>query len=406
MKTEFKKRPSLIVVITIIFFFLQICNSNAQFIYVKYKSGGVNHRYPILKIDGDKCFINSDEAKANWDKFYPFFVSDNGDLYDAEQEKIGWYNGDDFYLMEGWVVSDNRKSYYTHKEMIYSKNEITGRMCNGQRFWFVVQSDGITYLQQAENRRSKTRDDGFSVELVGLNMDKKIAAALFWRFKIIQNDLGPCGFGTEDDRGELYSKMESAEEIQTRKQKEVDARIETLRIQVEARKKKYEGEQDSIRIAKEKVENDYIQRINEVKAKAFTKPETDFVGNWEFKSNKIYTQANEILIFEELLTVNRDRTYVYKSNFRKWLEKSIYQEYNEKGIWEIKDDTFYAYISEENGKPSKRIDNLKFDSLSGKKASRTLIISQDISPVKMNGKKVAKTYFDADTFKSINDGTR
>lgn len=151
-----------------------------------------------------------------------------------------------------------------------------------------------------------------------------------------------------------------------------------------------EREQESIRMAKEKEENDYIQMINGVKAKPFTETERDFIGNWEFKSSKIFTNANEILIFEEFYTVNSDRTYIYKSYFRKWLEKPIYTEYSEKGIWEIKDNTFYAYINEEDGKPSKRIDPLKFDNISEKKANRTLKLFNDLPPIKLSGKKVSK----------------
>lgn len=157
----------------------------------------------------------------------------------------------------------------------------------------------------------------------------------------------------------------------------------------EERIKAFERKQDSIRMAKEKVENDYIQMINSVKSKQFTETEHNFTGTWEFKSEKIYTN-DAIIIFYEDFKLNSDRSYTYKSYFKKWLESPVYKEYNEKGIWEIKDNTFYAYINEENGKPSKRIDPLKFDEISKKKASRTVQLFIDTPPVKVNGKKVSE----------------
>jgi len=162
-----------------------------------------------------------------------------------------------------------------------------------------------------------------------------------------------------------------------------------IKKEEEDRLKAYQREQDSIRMAKEKVENDYIQMINGVKSKPYTETERNFAGSWEFKSEKIYA-ADGIFIFFEEFKVQLDRTYIYKSYFKKWLETQIYKEYNEKGIWEIKDNTFYAYINEEDGKPSKRIDPLKFDEISKKKAIRTVEIFTDIPPVKLTGKKVAE----------------
>lgn len=176
------------------------------FIYIKYSSSdGVSHKFPILKIDGEKCIKNKNETKPNWDEYYPFFVNVNGELFDADQVKYGWYDGDNFLLMDGWVVLDNKKSYYTHKEMIYSKNEIAWRTCNGQKWWFVLKPDG-TYLQQVQNKMTKVREDGkIKIILVGLSMNKKNAVALFNTFKMIFDDTNPCGFGSEDDRGEFLN---------------------------------------------------------------------------------------------------------------------------------------------------------------------------------------------------------
>ena len=56
------------------------------FIYIKYSSSdGVSHKFPILKIDGEKCIKNKNETKPNWDEYYPFFVNVNGELFDADQ---------------------------------------------------------------------------------------------------------------------------------------------------------------------------------------------------------------------------------------------------------------------------------------------------------------------------------
>lgn len=164
---------------------------------------------------------------------------------------------------------------------------------------------------------------------------------------------------------------------------------------------------------------DYIRNINEkksldslnnviisVKNKPLSSVETNFIGYWELKSEKIFsnTNTNEIFVFEEFFDVKSDRSYTYRAYFRKWLEKSNIMEYNEKGLWEIKDNTFCAYINEEDGKPSTRIDKLKFDAISDKKASRTVKLLTDVPPIKISGKKVQKANFDEDTFKSIMQG--
>lgn len=182
-----------------------------------------------------------------------------------------------------------------------------------------------------------------------------------------------------DDSGIKYQRLEF----------QLDSIDKAYKKNTEDRQKAYEQKRDSTKMAKEKAEKDYIQMINDVKSKPYTETERDFAGNWEFKSEKIYTK-DEILIFFEEFKVNTDRTYTYKSYFKKWLENPVYKEYTEKGNWEIKDNTFYAYINEENGQPSKRIDPLKFDEISKKKASRTVQLFIDTPSVKVNGKKVSE----------------
>ena len=223
-------------------------------IFVKTIFGGVKERWPILKIDGDKCFTNNEKTNINWDKTYPFFVNDNGDLFDAYQEKFGWYNGDDFVLKNGQQVLGGKLTYFTHKEMIYNTNEITGRGCSGQKFWFVLQPDG-TYLSQVD----KTGKSGLTFELVGLSMNKKVAAALFYRFKMINRDTDPCGFGKDDNRSELLSDadIESKKAIDEKNKEKIDSKISELGIKkTELMSKKFEpndieGEvQNNLTIAK------------------------------------------------------------------------------------------------------------------------------------------------------------
>jgi len=326
----------------------------------------------------------------------PSHISESGDLADADFVKIGWYVGNSFYLMNGWVVLDGEKHFYKSKEMIYNENEIAGRFCNDARFFIVPTSNHSIYELQFNNRQNGGRETIFEFQLENLAFNKKTAVAMFSFIKLIsERSIKPCGSGDDDWRPELISKYE--EEI--RKQERA-ARMEQERIAEEKRIKKYQREQDSIRLAKqqkiEKEENDYLQMINGVKSKPFTEIEQNFAGSWEFKSGKIYTNDAIIIFFEEF-NVQPDRTYTYKAYFKKWLEPQIYREYNEKGIWEIKDNTFYEYINEENGKPSKRLDKLVFDKISAKKASRT--INENGMSVVVRGKKVSGPY----SFKNILD---
>ncbi|MFM7710188.1 MAG: hypothetical protein ACKO5C_04670 [Ferruginibacter sp.] len=221
-------------------FLLNNVNVFSQFVYVSYNINNKKHRFPILKFEGEKCYWNNEESDLKW-RNTPFRISDkfdyanldyedllerasqrkivnvgmkfeqfvdsvysnergNARLYDAAGEMIGWFNGNDFYMQSGWVVLDNKKKYYSHKEFIYNEKLITGRSCSGQKFWITQQKDSKTYLQEAENRIDGTKTKGLSFDLVNVQMSKKVATAIFWWFKMINGDTAPCGYGEADDR--------------------------------------------------------------------------------------------------------------------------------------------------------------------------------------------------------------
>ena len=95
---------------------------------------------------------------------------------------------------------------------------------------------------------------------------------------------------------------------------------------------------------------------------------------------------------EEDWVVNNDRTYVYSSKFKRVKEGTYFLDYLEKGVFEIQSDNdgiyVIAHITEEKGKASKRIDKMKFEKLSDKKASRTLNVNGAKSPLKLKGEKL------------------
>jgi len=396
--------------ILLVFFSLLMVKSFGQIIYVQYDDDGKVKRYPALKMEGEKWYYNHNEASnPEWGKLTnPFYISESGDLTDADYVKIGWYVGNSFYLMNGWVVLDGEKQYYKSKEIIYNENEIAARFCNDARFFIVPTSNHKIYKLQFNNRQNGGRETIFEFQLGNLAFNKKTAVAMFSYIKLIsEGSIKPCGYGEDDWRPELISKYEEEKRKQERA-----AMLEQERIAEEMRQKEYQRRQDSINLAKqqkiEKEENDYRQMIDGMKSKPFTEIEQNFAGSWEFKSEKIFTN-DAIYIFREEYKVNLDRTYTYKSYLTKWLETPIYREYNEKGIWEIKDNTFYAYINEEDGKPSKRIDPLVFDKISAKKASRTAKLFDDLPPLLLKGKKVAgpmsfNNIFDANSANELRNG--
>lgn len=134
-------------------------------------------------------------------------------------------------------------------------------------------------------------------------------------------------------------------------------------------------------------------KIKELASKPLTEVEKLFIGKWKFESKSIYMNNGEIYTMEEVWLVNADRTYSYESRFQKFLEKSYLNEYKEKGVFEIEQDSFgdmyvVAYILEEQGKSSSRVDKMKFDKIDAKKASRTIKFNDAKYPVKLNGKKI------------------
>ena len=138
------------------------------------------------------------------------------------------------------------------------------------------------------------------------------------------------------------------------------------------------------------IENDIL--INELKKKALTQTESLFTGKWHFESNDVSLENGVIVKMEEDWVVNNDRTYVYSSKFKRVKEGTYFLDYLEKGIFEIQseNDGVYviAHITEEKGKASKRIDKMKFEKLSDKKASRTLNVNGAKSPLKLKGEKL------------------
>lgn len=175
-------------------------------------------------------------------------------------------------------------------------------------------------------------------------------------------------------------------------------------------KKEIDEYESNIRVIEEnKIKETKVKEkqalTTQIKNAPLSSAESNFVGKWTFESKNIYSKNGDILIFEETFLVNSDRTYSYESKFRKWLDKNYFGEYKEKGSWELKDNIFIAYINEENGKPSDRIDKLQFDNIGDKKASRTLLFT-GVEPVKIIGKKVPISSFDDNTMKSILEGTK
>ena len=196
--------------------------------------------------------------------------------------------------------------------------------------------------------------------------------------------LGSRNFQIKSPQVLIQKEMTYDEIVEEQKVKE----REQARLEAEAKMIKKEQEQESIRQAKTKEEADYLEFINKLKTSTLSSSEIEFIGKWEFKSEKIVSEGNEVILYEEIFIVKADRSYSYTSYFRKGIKKLIYDEYYEKGYWELKNNAFYAYIQDENGKPSKRIDILKFNELSDNKASRTLKVFEDYPAVEIQGIKL------------------
>lgn len=192
---------------------------NAQYVYSTIESNGKTIHNPNLKKEGSKWYYSDGVANPEWGKTTdPFYINADGELFDGNQEKIGWYEGNDFYLMTGWVVLDNQKTYYRHKELIYNPNEIAFRFCSDVRGWLVSKGDNKTYYLQLWDKIEEKRKTIITYDLVGLEMNKNTAVAIFELIKILAKDTSPCGFDEEDDRPAL-----TAETPKTEKEKKYES---------------------------------------------------------------------------------------------------------------------------------------------------------------------------------------
>jgi len=226
------KKINLIIFVLLILILSPKNECLGQYVYCKYTKDGVENKYPVLKKSGNTWYWNSRATKnPKWEsETYPFYINSEGELFDVNQVKIGWYINDDYYLMDGWVVLDNKKTFYKHKEMIFKPDEITGRTCSDQRFWFVSKGDNKNYVFQTTDKING-RKTVLSLELVNLVMDKITAVALFEFIKMGRNDTDPCGFGSDDVRPEFTTATPLTErEIQDKDTKELLARLKARKV--------------------------------------------------------------------------------------------------------------------------------------------------------------------------------
>jgi hypothetical protein len=138
-------------------------------------------------------------------------------------------------------------------------------------------------------------------------------------------------------------------------------------------------------------QNDKITAVTSQPLKEF---EHLFIGSWIFESKTFYRDyaaTGEIL--EEVWTINSDRTYTYEGRMRYSNQKNYHTVYNEKGVFTIEQGSsgeyfFNAYITEEDGKQTWRVEKVKFDQLNTKGAIRTISFKDVKNPITLKGKKL------------------
>lgn len=179
----------------------------------------------------------------------------------------------------------------------------------------------------------------------------------------------------------------------------------------EERIKAFERKQDSIRMAKEKVENDYIQMINGVKAKPLTEIERNFIGNWEFKSD-IYVIYFAYRIREEF-SFKPDRSFSHEvTNYSIFYgygaeKESKSDQYVESGVWELSGTKLTLYLMEKDKQKIMKTTYIQFSEINKKNAKRNLIVNNYFNstydkPLIMKGKKVSNfSSFDSNSAKTI-----
>jgi hypothetical protein len=135
-----------------------------------------------------------------------------------------------------------------------------------------------------------------------------------------------------------------------------------------------------------------LNKYKELKSKPLTPIENIFLGKWEFESDYVFLNNGVTIIMEENWVVNSDRTYNYEAKYRKSNENNYFKIYNEKGMFEITNDAndnlfVNAYINNEDSVTVYRIDKMKFEEITDKKAKRIVNDPSAKYPIKLKGKK-------------------
>jgi hypothetical protein len=331
-------------------FLLLICYkyNYTQIVYIN-----VNGKYiQALTKEGNKWEIQKDYYKNSLLRYDPFYINNEGEIFDASEMKFGWYVGFDFYTMNGWVVENNIKKYYKHKELIYNESQIVFQFCNGLKSW-IIPNKKSHYDVMIEEKINGEKKLLFSLKLENLEMDKITALAIYRMIKEMGNDKVSCGYGEHDDRDILSfetkaEKMKRIEKENIENEKRYNERIE------KERKIKDSIAMDEIRKEKQR-EIEFNEKMKSIKYAPLSITETGLVGNWEFISEPIDTDptSNKYKIIENF-KIYKDRTYEYYSKeYVGRLHTNLYgyrytinKEYNEKGVWELKDNNLIEFIIE------------------------------------------------------------
>jgi len=371
-KNESMKTPKILTFIIWLFLLTTSSSVNAQYVFSTLEINGKTVRYPALKMEGSKWYYNSEGTQnPEWGiTTNPFYINANGELFDGNQEKIGWYVGDDFYLRTGWVVLDNKKQYYKHKELIYNSSEVAFRFCSDQRAWLVSQDNNKTYQLQVWDKIDETRKSIITYDLVGLEMNKNTAVAIFELIKILSKDIAPCGFDEEDDRPELTLKVP-----ETQKEKE-KRESEQFINEVNEELAKWK-EEDRLRDSAYNAQNDkevaYKNEIIALKKYPLSTEENSIVGIWKLKSD-IHVNINIPFLIREEIVLNSDRTFNHKVIFLTVNEsygsqnESEAEEYAETGVWEFSGSKLTLYADKINRKPVTKTNIVQFSTINTKKA--------------------------------------
>jgi hypothetical protein len=368
--------------------------SLSQVLYIIVKDKPVK----LLVKDGSKWQI---EKPSKLLEYYPFYINENGDFFDDNQVKIGWYEGNDFYTSEGGYVTYNQgvpnNHTFKHKELIYTDSISIFHLCNGNKVWIHPKKNNYYEIMAIDHINNGKKKVMFNFKTENLEKNKVTITAIYVLIKNLISDKFICGFGDHDDRDMLsldtkVKMKQSNDGLEKQFDESNNSNIMSsdytnkilksmnlpkvevqhmvdysdpinrlyfadhfnskedilIKMKEDIWMKIKEEEEIKQKEEKEKKEKKFEEGLHNLSNETLSLKEIEFVGKWKFSSKLIYVDEVDnygnpergVYRVEEEFIVSNDRTYLYNKKVYK-IQKVLTYLGNQVEKWKLQENNNY-----------------------------------------------------------------